>query len=104
MDREIVLSSYSVKEIPFNKPEIFVTKFTRPIILPSNNEYQPRLNRIINMNFTWFNVNPSYKNQTIAYSINNGSNFQDSTIAAVVWNYKDFDSYFKQIIKKTVYH
>ena len=59
MDREIVLSSFSVKDIPFHKPENFVTKFTRPIILPINNEYQLGLNRIINMSFTWFNVNPS---------------------------------------------
>ena len=86
MDREIVLSSFSVKDIPFNKPENFVTKFTRPIILPINNEYQLGLNRIIN--------------QTIAYSINNGSNFQDLTFPAGVWNYTDFDSYLKQIIKK----
>ena len=100
MDREIVLSSYSVKEIPCNKPGNFVTKFTRPIILPSNNEYQLGLNRLINMSFTWFNVNPSYKNQTVAYSINNGSNFQDLTFPEGVWNYKDFDSYLKQIIKK----
>ena len=52
------------------------------------------------MSFTWFNVNPSYRNQTIAYSMNNGSNFQDLTFPAGVWNYKDFDSYFKQIIEK----
>ena len=100
MDREIVLSSYSVKEIPFNKPEIFVIKCTRPIILPSNNEYQLSLNRIINMTFTWLNVNQSYKNQTIAYSVNNGSNFKDLRFPAGVWNYNDFDSYLKQIIKK----
>ena len=73
MDREIVLSSYSVKEMPFNKPENFVTKLTRPIILPSNNEYQLGLNRIINMSFTWFNVNPNYKNLTILYSVDNGA-------------------------------
>ena len=52
MDREIVLSSYSVKETPFNKPENFVTKLMRPIILPSNYKYQLGLNRIINMSFT----------------------------------------------------
>ena len=74
MNREIVLPSYSVKEIPGNKPENFVTKFTRPIILPSNIEYQLGLNTTINMSFTWFNVNPSYKNQTITYSVDNGSN------------------------------
>ena len=95
MHRKIVLSSYSVKELPFNKPENVVTKFTRPIILPSNNEYQLGLNRIIKMSFTWFNVNPSYKNQTIAYSINNGSDFKDLTFPAGVWNYNNFDSYLK---------
>ena len=42
------------------------------------------------MNFTWFNVNPSYKNQTKAYSVENGANFQDLTFPAGVWNYKDF--------------
>ena len=52
------------------------------------------------MSFTWFNVNPSYKNQTIAYSINYGSNFKDLKFPAGVWNYNDFDTYLKQIIKK----
>ena len=96
MDREIVLSSYSVKETSFNKPENFVTKSTRPIILPSNNEYQLGLNRIINMSFTWFNVNPSYKNQAIAYSISNGANLQNVVLPPGVWNYTDFDSYIKK--------
>ena len=77
MDREIILSSYSVKEIPLTKLKNFITKFTRAIILPSNNEYQLDLNRITNMSFIWFNVNPSYKNQTIAYSVDNIANFQD---------------------------
>ena len=100
MDREMVLSSYFVKKIPSNKPENFVTKFTKPIILLSNNQYQPGLNRIINMSFTWFNINLSYKNQTIAYSINNGSNFINLTFPPGVWKYNVFDSYLKQIIKK----
>ena len=51
------------------------------------------------MSFTWFNVNPSYKNQ-IAYSIDNGASFQDLTFPAGVWNYNHFDSYVKQTIKK----
>ena len=100
MDTEIVLSSYSLKEIPLINPENFVTKFTRPIILPSNYEYQLGLNRIVNMSFTWFNVNPSYKNQTIAFSINNGTTFQDLIFPPGVWTYTDFNAYLKQIIKK----
>ena len=57
MEREIVLSSYSAKNKDNNKPENFVTDFVRPIILDSNHEYMIGLNRIINMSFTWFNIN-----------------------------------------------
>ena len=63
MTREIVLSSYLVKNIENNKPENFVTRFNRPIILDNNSEYEVGLNRIISMSFTWFNINESYKNQ-----------------------------------------
>ena len=49
MDREIVLSSYSVKEIPSHEPENFFTKFNKPITLDNNFEYQLGLNSIINM-------------------------------------------------------
>ena len=75
MEREIVLSSYSVKNKDNNKPENFVTDFVRPIILDSNHEYMIGLNRIINMSFTWFNINAGYNNQLIGYSEDTGSTF-----------------------------
>ena len=56
MEREIVLSSCSVKNKGNNKPGKFITKFTRPIVLDNNHEYAIGLNRIINMSFTWFNI------------------------------------------------
>ena len=74
MDREIVLSSYDVKGQGNNTPQNFIIKFNRPIILNKNYQYVVGLNRIINMSFTWFNVNPSYKNQLIKYSSDNGFN------------------------------
>ena len=51
MEREIVLSSCSVKNKGNNKPGKFITKFTRPIVLDNNHEYAIGLNRIINMSF-----------------------------------------------------
>ena len=68
MEREIVLSSYSVKNKDNNKPENFVTDFVRPIILDNNHEYMIGLNGIINMSFTWFNINAGYNNRLIGYS------------------------------------
>ena len=55
------------------------------------------LNRIINMSFTWFNVNPSYKNQTIAYSVDDGKNFQNLVFPSGVWSYTDFNEYIKRM-------
>ena len=49
MEREIVLSSYSVKNQGKNKPEDFTTKFVRPITLDNNSRYVIGLNRIVNM-------------------------------------------------------
>ena len=58
MDREIVLSSYNVKG-QGNNTQNFTIKFNQTIMLDSNSQYVVGLNRIINMSFTWFNVNKS---------------------------------------------
>ena len=56
---------YDVKGQGNNTPQNFTTRFNRPIMLGKNSQYAVGLNRIINMSFTWFNVNPSYKNQSL---------------------------------------
>ena len=99
MEREIVLSSYSVKNKESNNPENFLTRFNKPITLDSNYEYVIGLNRIINMSFTWFNVNSDYGNQLIKYSSDNGSTFNNITFPSGVWNYTDFDEHIKDITK-----
>ena len=99
MDREIVLSSYSVKDEGNNTPQDFITKFNKSLILDSNYQYAVGLNRIINMSFTWFNVNSSYGNQLIKYSSDNGTTFHEITFPAGVWNYTDFNTYMKDITK-----
>ena len=99
MQREIVLSSYSAKNQFDNKPEDFTTNFTRPIILDNNKQYVIGLNRVINMSFTWFNVNAGYNNQLIKYSSDNGSTFNNITLPAGVWNYTVFNTYIKNITK-----
>ena len=99
MEREIVLSSYSVKNQGDNKPEDFTTNFTRPITLDNNKQYTVGLNRVINMSFTWFNVNAGYKNQLIKYSSDNGSTFKNITFPAGVWNYTDFNTHIKNAVK-----
>ena len=99
MDREIVLSSYSIKDEGNNTPQDFITKFNRSLILDSNYQYVVGLNRIVNMSFTWFNVNSSYGNQLIKYSSDNGLNFHDIILSPGVWRYKDMNEYIMNITK-----
>ena len=72
MERELVLSSYEVKNIGNNKPENFVTKYDNALILDRNKEYAVGLNRIINMSLTWFNVKSKLNNQLIRFSSDGG--------------------------------
>lgn len=86
MEREIVLSSYSVKNERNNKPGNFITKFTKPIVLDNNHEYAVGLNRIISMSFTWFNINAGYDNQLSRFSSDSGINFTNITFPPGVWS------------------
>lgn len=47
MERELVLSSYSVKDVNNNKPEDFRRKLSRTISLDPNQGYNNGLNRTI---------------------------------------------------------
>lgn len=99
MEREIVLSSYSVKNEENNKPENFTINFTKPLILDGNKHHVIGLNRIINMSFTWFNVNAEYNNQIIKYSSDGSPPWHEIKFPDGVWNYTDFNTFIKNITK-----
>ena len=96
MEREIVLSSYAVKNHGSNKPGNFVIKFTKQIVLGNNDEYVIGLNRIISMTFTWFNINKGYNNQVTRFSSDSGNNFTNITFPEGVWSHTDIDVYIKE--------
>ena len=89
-EREIVLSSFSVKT-GGTKPENFTTQFRQPIFLDPNSQYVVGLNRIINMSFTWYNINAALKNQLIKFSSDGGETFSDITFPAGVWDYSSLN-------------
>ena len=94
MEREIVLSSYDSDGS--KNPANFVTRFHNPIKLDSNQKYVIGLNRIINMSFTWTNINPEYKNQLIRYSEDNGVSFTDLTFEKGIWTYTSIEEYLRE--------
>ena len=95
MEREIVLSSFAVKN-GGNKPENFTTKFNRPLILDPNEPYVVGLNRVINMSFTWYNIDVGRQNQLIKFSTDNGRTFTDITFPAGVWKYEEMNEFIQK--------
>ena len=98
MERQLILSSHSVKNIHSNKPGDFTIIYTNPIILDPNRQYEIGLNRIISMSFTWFNVTKELNNQKIRFSSDNGSNWTELIFNPGVWNYVDFNRFLKDNI------
>ena len=99
MNRQLVLSSHTVKNQSANKPSDFTIKYSNPIILDSNRQYEIGLDRIISMSFTWFNITKELNNQKIRYSSDNGTKWTDIIFSPGVWNYIDFDNLIKEKTK-----
>ena len=95
MNRQLVLSSHDVKNTNGNKPSDFTIKYTNPIILDSNKQYEIGLDRIISMCFTCFNVTKELNNKKIRYSKDSGSTWTELTFQPGVWNYVDFNDFIK---------
>ena len=99
MNRQLILSSHSVKNKNGNKPSDFTIKYTNPIILDPNRQYELGLDRIVTMSFTWFNVTNELNNQKIRFSSDNGINWTELILNPGVWNYVDFNNFLKDNTK-----
>ena len=99
MNRQLILSSHTVRDKNGNKPSDFIIKYINPIILNPNRQYEIGLDRIISMSFTWFNVTKELNNQKIRYSSDSGTNWTELILSPGVWNYVDFNNFLKDETK-----
>ena len=95
MNRQLILSSHSVKNKNGNKPGDFTIKYTNPIILNANRQYELGLDRIVSMSFTWFNITQELNNKKIRFSSDNGAKWTELILNPGVWNYIDLNNYLK---------
>ena len=102
MEREITLSSYNDNKnlLHGSKPGYFTVKFNEPIVLDPNKQYAVALNKIVNMSFTWSNIEAERNNQLIRYSSDGGKTFRDITFPDGVWQYESIN---KRIQEKNGY-
>ena len=99
MKLSLVLSSHNVKKQTKNKPSDFTIRYTQPIILDPNRQYELGLGRIISMSFTWFNITSELDNQKIKYSSDGGKTWKDITFPSGTWNYVGFNDFIKEKTK-----
>ena len=99
MNRQLILSSHSVKNKNDNKPSDFVIKFVNPILLDPNRQYELGLDRIVSMSFIWFNVTKELNNQKIRFSSDSGANWTELILNSGVYNYVDFNNFLKDSTK-----
>ena len=98
MQRQLVLSSHR-NDTPKNTPSNFMVKYTEPIKLDPNRQYELGLDRIISMSFTWFNITSELNNQKIKYSSDGGNVWKNITFPPGTWNYVDFNDFIKEQTK-----
>ena len=97
MEREIRLSSYNNKKLLHgSKPGDFTVKFNKPIVLDPNKQYAVALNKIVNMSFTWHNIEAERNNQLITYSSDGGKTYHDITFPDGVWQYKSINKHISR--------
>ena len=99
MNRQLILSSHSVKNKNGNKPGDFTIKYTNQITLDPNRQYELGLDRIISMAFTLFNITQELNNKKICFSSDSGTNWTELTFNPGVWNYVDFNNFIKDETK-----
>ena len=99
MNRQIVLSCHSVKDINGNKPSDFTNEYRNPIILDPNIQYEIGMDRIILMSFTWYSITRELNYQKIRYSTDSGANWTEIEFRAGVWNYVDFNEFIQNLTK-----
>ena len=96
MERQLILTSNSVKNEYGNQPSDFTITYNKAIILDPNRQYELGLNKIISMSFTWFNVLNTLNNKKLRYSSNSGSTWTELILKEGVWNYIDFNTFLKE--------
>ena len=82
MERAIYISSVDRQKSGVSKCQDFVIKFTPSIELDSNRKHEVAVNKI-SMTYSWHNITPTYNNNTIKYSPDNGSTWTTVTFPMV---------------------
>ena len=74
-ERAIHISSINRVKVGKSKAEDFIIKFNPVLKLPDTMKHDLAVDRL-SMTYSWRNINPEYKNNTIKYSTDSGKTWE----------------------------
>ena len=97
MERAIFISSVNRETIGDASSHNFKIEFTPTLRLPSGMKHSLALNKI-SMTYSWYNITPAYKNNTLKYSHNAGHSWSTTTFPSGAYSYDDLKQFIREFI------
>ena len=103
MARAIHISSINREKTGENRPDNFLLKFNPPLKLDPEMKHSIAIDRLT-MNYSWYNIRSSYKNNTIKYTNDRGVNWYTITFKDGMYSYTDINEYLRQYMEQKNHH
>ena len=99
MERAIFISSVNRETIGDASPHNFRIKFTPTLRLPSGMKHSLALDKL-SMTYSWHNITPAYKNNTLKYSHDEGHSWSTITFPSGAYSYDDLNQFIKEVLEQ----
>ena len=96
MERAIFISSVNRETIGDASSHNFKIKFTPTLRLPSGMTHSLALDKL-SMTYSWHNITPAYKNNTLKYSHDAGRSWSTITFPSGAYSYDDLNTLFSAV-------
>ena len=97
MERAIFISSVNRETIGDASSHNFKIKFTPTLRLPSGMTHSLVLDKL-SMTYSWHNITPAHKNNTLKYSHDAGYSWSTITFPSGAYSYGDLNQFIKEFI------
>ena len=102
-EREIHISSVNRVKVGKSKAEDFVIKFNPILKLANNMKHDLAVDRL-SMTYSWYNINPEYKNNVIKCITDSGNSWESVIFVDEMYSYSDINDYLHQYMDQKKKH
>ena len=102
-ERAIHIASINREKKGKNSPGDFLIKFNPPLNLDPEMSHSIAVDRLL-MIYSWYNIRSTYKNNTLKYSHNGGTNWETITFVDGAYSYADINDYIHQYMVQKNHH